>query len=79
MGTINRSKGTQMTREEIKTAVDAGKSVHWCNEGYKVVKDKLYQYQVVFEANGYCAGLDGFTDNELIEFYIGTNRYIAAN
>ena len=46
-----------MNIAEIKTAVDAGKSVHWSNEGYVVRKDRLGQYLIVFEPNGSAIGL----------------------
>ena len=46
-----------MNIAEIKTAVDAGKSVHWSNEGYVIRKDTLGQYLIVFEHNGSAIGL----------------------
>ncbi len=46
-----------MNIAEIKTAVDAKKSVHWSNEGYVVRKDRLGQYLIVFEPNGSAIGL----------------------
>tara|TARA_R110002072_G_scaffold234734_1_gene392343 strand:+ start:192 stop:398 length:207 start_codon:yes stop_codon:yes gene_type:complete len=46
-----------MNIAEIKTAVDAGKSVHWSNEGYVVRKDTLGQYLIVFEPGGSAIGL----------------------
>jgi len=46
-----------MNITEIKTAVDAGTSVHWSNEGYVVRKDTLGQYLIVFEHNGSAIGL----------------------
>ena len=46
-----------MNIAEIKTAVDAGTSVHWSNEGYVVRKDSLGQYLIVFEHNGSAIGL----------------------
>ena len=46
-----------MNIAEIKTAVDAGTSVHWSNEGYVVRKDTLGQYLIVFERNGSAIGL----------------------
>ncbi len=42
---------TNMNIAEIKTAVDAGRSVHWSNEGYVVRKDTLGQYLIIFEPN----------------------------
>ena len=46
-----------MNIAEIKTAADAGKSVHWSNEGYVVRKDTLGQYLIVFEPGGSAIGL----------------------
>lgn len=46
-----------MTVDEIKAAVDAGKRVHWANEGYVVHKDSLGQYRITFEPNGSTVGL----------------------
>lgn len=62
-----------MTLEEIKAAVEAGKAVHWSNDGYKVVKDKLGQWFIVFTATNNSIGLtwtDGVTLNgKEEEFY----------
>ena len=41
----------------LGAGVDAGKSVHWSNEGYVVRKDRLGQYLIVFEVNGSVIGL----------------------
>ena len=46
-----------MNIAEIKTAGDAGKTVHWSNEGYVVRKDILGQYLIVVEPNGSAIGL----------------------
>jgi len=63
-----------MTLNEIKTAVEEGHSVHWVNDGYKVIKDKIGQFLVIFEPNQHCIGLtwrDGVTLNgKESEFYI---------
>lgn len=63
-----------MTLEEIKAAVDEGKTVHWANEGYKVVKGANGEYLVCFTANNHCIGLtwrDGKTLNgKPDEFFI---------
>lgn len=65
-----------MTLEEIKAAVDAGKTVHWKNEGYVVVKGK-HGYLIVFTHNDHATGLthrDGVTMNEREEdFFLGTD------
>ena len=63
-----------MTLNQIKSAVEAGKSVHWANDGYKVIKDKIGQFLVIFEPNQSCIGLtwkDGVTLNgKESDFYI---------
>lgn len=55
-----------MNLQEIKTAVDAGKRVHWANAGYSVIRDSLGQYLIVYGLNGFTIGLthrDGVTLN----------------
>lgn len=55
-----------MTLEEIKSAVEAGKTVFWSNRAYRVLKDSLGQWLIVCDHNGYCIGLtwrDGVTMN----------------
>lgn len=54
-----------MTLNEIKQAVEAGKTVHWSNTGYEVIKDKLGQWLIIC-VNGNAIGLtwdDGLTLN----------------
>ncbi|WP_439150430.1 hypothetical protein [Sulfitobacter sp.] len=46
-----------MNIEDIKTAADAGKTVHWANTGYIVRKDRLRQYLIVYLPNGSTIGL----------------------
>lgn len=62
-----------MTLQEIKEAVDAGKTVCWGNEGYKVIKGSS-QYLIKFIPNNDCIGLtwnDGVTLNgKENEFFI---------
>lgn len=64
-----------MTLEEIKSAVKAGKTVHWMNEGYIVTVDNYAQWFIVWLPNQYAIGLtwrDGITLNgKESEFYIG--------
>ena len=49
-----------MTIEEIKQAVDAGKSVKWASDIYDVVKSKWGgEYLIVCEPNGSTIGLHG--------------------
>lgn len=55
-----------MTLNEIKQALDQGKSVYWSNPAYYVHKDKLGQYLITFAPNGSTIGLtwqDGITLN----------------
>lgn len=62
-----------MTLQEIKQAVQQGKTVHWANEGYRVLRDKFNQWFIVFHT-GNAIGLtwqDGVTLNgKEHEFYI---------
>ena len=46
-----------MNINDIKTAVDAGKTMHWVNTGYVVRKDCLGQYLIVYLPNGSALGL----------------------
>lgn len=46
-----------MTLDEIKSAVDAGQTVHWVNTGYIVHKDRWGQYLITFVPNGSSIGL----------------------
>ena len=55
-----------MTLQEIKTAVEAGQTVCWASEIYRVVKDRLGQWLIVCGHNEYTIGLtwrDGVTMN----------------
>lgn len=45
-----------MTLDEIKSAVLAGKTVCWANEGYEVVRTSG-QWLIVFTPNGSAIGL----------------------
>lgn len=66
-----------MTLEEIKKAVLEGKTVHWSNTNYVVVKDKLDQWLINCPSNGHCIGLtwsDGKTLNGKEEdFYVAVS------
>ena len=68
-----------MTLEEIKSAVENGKSVYWATTSYKVVKDNIGQWLVVCNLNDYCFGLtwqDGNTLNgKPEEFFIEEDDY----
>ena len=63
-----------MNIAEIKTAVDAGKTVHWASTGYVVRKDRLGQYLIVYLSNGSAIGLTNRAGTQLNgavgEFYI---------
>ena len=53
-----------MTLAEIKAAVDAGKTVHWSNEGYTVIHDtsnKCDQWLIAFDHGGRHANYIGLT------------------
>ena len=64
-----------MTLEQIKQAVEAGKTVHWASDNYVILKDKLGQWLVHSTCNDCFWGLtwlDGVTVNGTPEqFYIG--------
>lgn len=68
-----------MKLEEIKQAVDAGKTVHWSNKGYQVIKDRFDHYLIGWDTQlpyleKYYIGLtqkDGITlHGEESEFFI---------
>lgn len=69
-----------MTLEEIKSAVLAGKKVHWSNEGYEVVQDELDQWFIKCNQNSQCIGLthqDGVTMNgQPADFFIAPERVV---
>ena len=54
-----------MNIAEIKAAVDAGKSVHWANEGYRVHRDGLGQYLITFVPNDSTIGLTDRSGKQL--------------
>jgi hypothetical protein len=66
-----------MTLQEIKTAVDAGYRVHWANPGYRVIRDGLGQYLIVFTRTGDAIGLTDQTGTHLNgapdEFFLATH------
>ena len=63
-----------MTLQEIKTAVDEGKTVCWYKDNYIVIDGKKAGYLIKCTYNDYCIGLtwaDGSTMNgKESEFYI---------
>lgn len=46
-----------MTLEEVKTAVDSGRVVHWKNPAYTVYKEPWGAYRVKCSLNGYVMGI----------------------
>ena len=60
-----------MTLNEIKSAVEAGRSVHWANDGYQVIKGEA-GYFVRFNSNDYLTPLtrDGVLIDKEADFYI---------
>lgn len=63
-----------MTLEQIKAAVAAGRTVHWSNDGYDVIRDNVGQWLIIYRPNRHCIGLthaDGVTMNgRPDEFYL---------
>lgn len=54
--------------QEIKDAVNAGKTVHWSNKGYVVLCDSIGQWLIQFTLNGHCVGLTAEYDPQ--DFFI---------
>ena len=54
-----------MTLQEIKDAIDAGKTVHWASDAYKVIKDPLpdgtFQYLVGYRIGCWGENYTGLT------------------
>ena len=63
-----------MTLEEIKQAIEDGKTVCWASEAYEVIKDSVPQYLIHCIFNDHYIGLthrDGVTLNGMEEeFFI---------
>jgi hypothetical protein len=66
-----------MTLQEIKNAVDQGKTVHWSNAGYKVIKGK-HEYLIGWDVGGRRENYIGLTQGDGVtmngeesEFFIG--------
>lgn len=63
-----------MTREEVFTALMQGKTVHWSNEGYRVLTQRtavMDDMIVVFTSNKYTTPL---TDSDLPQCYVGEEK-----
>jgi hypothetical protein len=71
-----------MTLEQIKGAIEAGKTVHWSNDGYQVIKDNIGQYLIAWNHGGHNANYIGLTwqdgktmnCNDPSEFYLAGDR-----
>ena len=67
-----------MKLDEIKKAVEDGFTIHWANDGYKVIKDSIGQFLIINIWNDSVWGLtwqDGITMNESEDkFYIGVSH-----
>jgi len=67
-----------MTLDEIKKAVDDGKTVHWSNANYKVIKSSNGTLLVNSRSNNHTIGLCGLkgtkyenvSNHSLNDFYI---------
>ena len=63
-----------MDVQQIRTAIDEGKTVYWHHNGYQVIKDSIGQYLIKCHMNDHYIGLthkDGITLNgEAKAFYI---------
>lgn len=62
------------TADEIRAAVDAGKTVYSGSDAYVVVKDSTQRYLIKCMINNYCIGLTWKDRKTLngIDFYIYT-------
>lgn len=71
-----------MTLQQIKDAVEAGKTVYWANKAYTVIKDKLrdgtFQWLIAYNHGQYNANYIGltWTDNVTVngrpeQFFVG--------
>lgn len=63
------------TIEEIKQAVDSGKTVYMENTAYTVKKDTLGQYLIVCSINNTCTALHGLEGTKYQSKLNGTNFY----
>jgi hypothetical protein len=76
---LNQLNVTVMTVQEIKAAVDNGKTVHWSNDSYTVIKSNE-EYLIKCESNEHYIGLtwaDGVTMNgKEKDFYIHQSECI---
>ena len=70
-----------MSIEEIKKAINKGKSVFWHHEGYEVIRDKFNRYLIYCHMNSHCIGLHGLEGTEYENVLNGDEKefYIAYN
>ncbi len=63
-----------MNLDEIKQAIEKGKSVKWANDSYNVIKDNIGQYLIICKQNNHAIGLTWADDKTLNgkekDFYI---------
>lgn len=67
------------TVQEIRKAVDEGKTVYSGNEAYTVQKNKFGNYNIICSLNGYCIGLSGLEGTQYENKLNGTNFYYKVN
>jgi len=60
----NRKNGLSLS--DIETAIYNGYRVHWKNDNYLVLKDRVGQYLIKCLSNSHCVGLTR-TDGSLVE------------
>lgn len=73
-----------MTLDQIKAAVEAGKTVHWTNTSYQVIKDSINQWLIAYNRGGSRENYIGLTWQDGVtlngkeeEFYIaGSPRWV---
>jgi hypothetical protein len=61
-----------VTLDEIKSAVEAGETVHWASTSYRVIKDSIGRWLVKCDINNHCVGLthrDGTLSDEERMFF----------
>ena len=70
-------KEQQMTLQEIKASCLSGKTVHWTNKSYRVIKDSKNQWFILHDG-GNCIGLTWADDKTLNgreeDFYMGVTK-----
>ena len=63
-----------MNLDEIKQAIEQGKSAKWANDNYNVIKDSIGQYLIICKQNNHAIGLTWADDKTLNgkeqDFYI---------